>query len=147
MSLYDRDFHAWAHEQAALARARSGNALDWENVAEELEGLGKQQRSELRNRYEILLAHLLKWRLQPDRRSRSWRLTIAEQRRRIAEHLAENPSLQRDEASIYATAYGFARYTAARQMRRALESTPAESPFTPAQALDPDFWPETASQA
>lgn len=60
MSLYDRDFHAWANEQAELARSRSANALDWDNVAEELEGLGKQKRSELQSRYEVLLMHLLK---------------------------------------------------------------------------------------
>ena len=64
MGLYDRDFHAWAHEQAALARSRSANALDWDNVAEELESLGKQQRAELRSRYVVLLKHLLKWRIK-----------------------------------------------------------------------------------
>jgi hypothetical protein len=60
MSLYDLDFHAWATQQARLARRRSGNELDWDNVAEELEGLGKQQRSELKSRYLVLLTHLLK---------------------------------------------------------------------------------------
>ncbi|NKB18587.1 MAG: DUF29 domain-containing protein, partial [Pseudanabaena sp. CRU_2_10] len=53
----------------------------------------KQQRQELRNRLGVLLGHLLKWRYQPEGRSRSWTGTIREQRRRIKEHLADNPSL------------------------------------------------------
>jgi hypothetical protein len=142
MSLYDRDFHAWANEQAALLRARSGNALDWDNVAEELEGLGKQQRSELRSRYEVLLVHLLKWLLQPAKRSQSWRLTITEQRRRIGDHIEENPSLKADDAAIFARAYELARYPAARQTRLSLERMPSHPPFTREQALNADFWPE-----
>ena len=142
MTLYDRDFHAWANEQASLLRARSGNALDWDNVAEELEGLGEQQRSELRSRYEVLLVHLLKWLLQPTKRGQSWRLTIAEQRRRIADHLEENPSLKADDTAIFARPYELARYPAARQMRLSLERMPSAPPFTREQTLDLDFWPE-----
>ena len=61
MTLYDRDFHAWANEQAALARSRSANELDWDKVAEELEDLGKWVKAELKSRYRVLLMHLLKW--------------------------------------------------------------------------------------
>lgn len=43
MSAYDLDTYAWAREQADALRRRSANEIDWENVAEEIESLGKQQ--------------------------------------------------------------------------------------------------------
>ncbi len=93
-TLYDADFYAWTQQQAEYLRSGKVNALDFENLAEEIEFLGKQLRQELRNRLGILLGHLLKWHYQPQRRSRSWFATIREQRREILEHLQENPSLK-----------------------------------------------------
>ncbi|NJM66180.1 MAG: DUF29 domain-containing protein [Acaryochloris sp. RU_4_1] len=92
--LYDQDFYAWTQYQAKLLRAGHLNELDTENLIEEIESLGRQERQELRNRLGVLLGHLLKWRYQPEARSRSWFYTIREQRRRIQEHLADNPSLK-----------------------------------------------------
>ncbi len=40
--LYERDFHAWLLEQAGHARAGRAEALDLENIAEELEGLARR---------------------------------------------------------------------------------------------------------
>ena len=51
-----------------------------QNVAEELEALGNEQASALRSSYRILLLHLLKWRYQPKRRTRSWAGTIVRER-------------------------------------------------------------------
>lgn len=93
-TLYDQDFYAWIQRQIELLQARQWNQVDIENLIEELDSLGKQQRQELRNRLGVLLGHLLKWRYQPEGRSRSWTGTIREQRRRIKEHLADNPSLK-----------------------------------------------------
>jgi hypothetical protein len=93
-SLYDHDFHAWTQQQAEALRAGKWQLLDIENLVEEIESLGKQERQELRNRLGILLGHLLKWHYQPEARSKSWAATIREQRRRIVEHLADNPSLK-----------------------------------------------------
>lgn len=92
--LYETDFYAWTQQQAELLKLGKLNALDISNLLEEIESLGKQQKQELRNRLGILIGHLLKWEYQPDFRSKSWRVTIREQRRRIKEHLAENPSLK-----------------------------------------------------
>lgn len=142
MSLYERDYHAWAFEQAALARRRSSNELDWDNVAEELEDLGKQQQSELRSRYVVLLHHLLKWLYQPERKGRSWLGSIRGQRLDIAEHLARHPSLKAVDAELFANAYTRARIEAFTDTELDIETFPVESPFTPEQARDDDFWPE-----
>ncbi|GAC1460059.1 MAG: DUF29 domain-containing protein [Chamaesiphon sp.] len=93
-TLYDHDFYAWTMRQIEMLQACQWNQVDIENLIEELDSLGKQQRQELRNRLGVLLGHLLKWHYQPEGRSRSWTGTIREQRRRIKEHLADNPSLK-----------------------------------------------------
>lgn len=127
--LYDQDFLAWTRDQADALRRRSANELDWENLLEEVESLGKQQRSELRNHLIILLVHLLKWRLQPDRRSRSWALTIAEQRRESERMVVENPSLKAELDDLLESAYRIARLRAARQSRLSIKAFPDDNPF------------------
>ncbi len=93
-TLYDQDFYAWTQRQIELLQAQQWEQVDLENLIEELDSLGKQQRQELRNRLGVLLGHLLKWRYQPEARSQSWFYTIKEQRQEIQRHLKENPSLK-----------------------------------------------------
>ena len=93
-TLYDQDFYAWTQQQVELLKTGQWKQIDIENLIEEIESLGKQQRQELRNRLEVLLGHLLKWRFQPEGRSKSWFYTIREQRQEIQRHLKENPSLK-----------------------------------------------------
>lgn len=140
---YDDDVYGWALEQAAALRRRAANEIDWENVAEEIESLGRQQISEFRSRMIVLCAHLLKWIYQPERRSRSWLATIREQRRQIAAHLDENPSLQPAEADQFLKAYGIARDRASGDTDLDVETFPAEPPFTLEQAKALDWMPST----
>ena len=72
--LYDRDFYAWANEQAGLLREGRLSSADVANIAEEIETLGRNEKRELRSRLSVLFLLLLKWRHQPARRSRSWEL-------------------------------------------------------------------------
>lgn len=127
--LYALDFFAWTQDQADALRRRSVNEIDWENLLEEVESLGRQERSELRSHLIILLTHLLKWRYQPERRSRSWALTVAEQRIEALRVLRENPSLKRQIADLLSDAYETARIKAARETRRPKATFPPESPF------------------
>lgn len=90
---YEGDVIAWASEQARLLRERRFDELDIENIAEEIEDVGKSEQRELASRMAVLLAHLLKWHFQPARRSESWRRTITDQRRMIRRRLAKTPSL------------------------------------------------------
>ncbi len=93
-NLYETDFYAWTLEQSKLLKEGDFNHLDVINLVEEIESLGKQQRQELRNRLGILIGHLLKWDYQPEKRSKSWRVTLQIQRREIEDLLADNPSLK-----------------------------------------------------
>jgi hypothetical protein len=94
ITLYEQDFYAWTLQQTELLRAERWDLVDIENLIEEIESLGKRERQELRNRLGVLLGHLLKWRYQPEARSKSWLATIGEQRREILELLQDNPSLK-----------------------------------------------------
>ena len=91
---YESDVVAWANEQAALLRAGKLSAIDIEHIAEEIEDVGKSEQRELASRMAVLLAHLLKWQTQPERRGNSWRNTIRAQRKEIAYGLEEAPSLR-----------------------------------------------------
>jgi hypothetical protein len=93
-NLYEIDFYAWTLEQSKFLTEGDFKHLDIANLVEEIESLGKQQRQELRNRLGVLIGHLLKWDYQLEKRSKSWRVTIREQRREILQLLKENPSLK-----------------------------------------------------
>lgn len=64
---YEKDVVAWAWEQAALLRAGKLAAIDIEHIAEEIEDVGKSEQRELASRVTVVLAHLLKWKFQPER--------------------------------------------------------------------------------
>ncbi len=59
-ALYDEDFYGWTMEQARLLRAGEFARLDIENVAEELESIGRRDRREIDGRLVVLLSHILK---------------------------------------------------------------------------------------
>jgi hypothetical protein len=143
--LYDTDGYTWAMRQAEALRKRSANEIDWDNVAEEIESLGKSFAKELRSRYIVLLTHLLKWLYQPEMRSRSWEASIRTQRREIAKHLDDNPGLQPRRAALFDSAYETARDQASGETDLPLETFPEANPFTLDQAMDPEFWPQAAA--
>lgn len=136
---YDADFYTWAMSQADAVRRRSANEVDWDNVAEELESLGRGEARELSSRYVVLLTHLLKWAYQPRRRSKSWLATIAIQRRVLAKHLKGNPGLKPREAEEFDEAYAIARLEAVKETKLDLGTFPETPPFTLEQAKD-DKW-------
>ena len=91
---YEADVIAWANEQAAMLRSGQLSALDIENIAEEILDVGKSEQRELANRMAVLLAHLLKWKFQPERRGSSWETTIQGQRESIKRRIRKTPSLK-----------------------------------------------------
>jgi hypothetical protein len=139
---YESDFFAWTQEQARLLRAGEIPELDIENIAEELEDMGRSIRRELRNRLAVLTMHLLKWRYQPGFRSSSWRGTIKEQRVQIADLLDESPSLKSVLAQDFSKIYRLSVSEALRETGLAETTFPVECPFTPDQIMAEDFLPD-----
>ena len=143
-SLYEQDFFAWANEQAALLRSGRLDQADIDHIAEEIESMGRTEKRELVSRLAVLLMHLLQWRLQPTMRSASWRLTIEVQRRELACHLEDNPSLKSRLGEAIEAAYGDAALNAARETGIDKAQFPAVCPWPHDDISSPDFWPDGA---
>ena len=135
-TLYDQDFYAWTQQQVDLLKTGQWKQVDIENLIEEIESLGKQQRQELRNRLGVLLGHLLKWRYQPEGRSKSWRATIREQRREIQRHLKENPSLKPYLAEAIEIGYEGGLDLLDRETSVDLKQVPQACPFSQVEIFD-----------
>ena len=143
-TLYDQDVILWSEEQARLLRSQRFSELDVEHLADEIEDVGKSEKRELANRMAALLAHLIKWKTQPDNRTNSWRATINDQRRRIALAIKETPSLKAVmglpdwQEGVWLDARSQAR----KEMGFPGDDLPEVCPWSMDQAVDPEFGPE-----
>lgn len=140
--IHREDFYNWAMQNAELLRQGRLGEIDSERIAEELEDMGASKERELESRLGVLLAHLLKWVYQPERRGNSWQLTIEEQRRRIERLLRKNPSLKSKLPENFLDAYGDARLIAARETGIPKIRFPETCPFSLEETLTDAYWPE-----
>ncbi|CAN1210304.1 DUF29 domain-containing protein [Tumidithrix helvetica PCC 7403] len=140
-TLYDRDFAVWIETTVALLKANQFQQIDLENLIEEVESMGKSQKSAIRNNLIVVLLHLLKWQYQPERRSKSWRSSMIEHRRRLRDYFLDSPSLRRYLDEVFDRCYEDACKQAAIETGLDLKVFPKESPFTPDQSLDSEFLP------
>ena len=130
-SLYDSDLVAWSAEQARVlreaGRQRINLPIDWENVAEEIESLGRSERRTLGSRIGTVIERLLKLEVSPATDPAAvWRDTIRRTRQEIAEILEESPSLRREVPEIAAR-----QLTAARKLVLANLADYGEQPLRP----------------
>lgn len=137
----DDDFALWAAEQGALLRAGKFTRVDIDNVAEELESLGRSDKYQIDHRMEVLIAHLLKWEFQPAKRKYGWKASIDEQRIRIGRVLDESPSLKGRPGETLAGSYVIGRNDAVSETKLPESMFPETCPYTIEQILDPDFLP------
>lgn len=145
---YEQDIVAWANEQAGLIRSGRFDLLDLENIAEEIEDVGKSEQRELESRMAVLLAHLLKWQYQPERRGSSWLNTIRGQRNMVSKRLQKTPSLKHtlEDTDWWDDAWFDGVTQAARETGQEFDSFPVDCIWTPEQILNLEFYPEdTAS--
>jgi len=145
-SLYDRDYYAWLVKQAAHIRARRFHQLDCEALAEELEDMGRSERRAVESYLKNLLLHLLKWAMQPQHRSGSWRDSIDTARDAMGDLLQESPSLRPHLPEFVARQYARARRSAANQTGIAEANFPTTCPFRLNEILTPAFFPEAREQ-
>jgi hypothetical protein len=122
--------------------AKDWAALDLAHLVEEIEDLGNEQRHAVESHLRILLAHLLKWVYQPQRRQRSWRVSIGNARAEIAQRLRTSPSLHGQLPKLLGWAYPKARRLARDETDLSLATFPELCPWSPEQLLDEDFLPE-----
>jgi hypothetical protein len=138
---YETDIAAWAREQAELLRSGRLSAIDALNIAEEIEDVGKSAKRELGSHIAVLLAHLLKWKFQPQRRSRSWEATIRLQRAEIRNDFLEAPSLVHALDNAEWLALLWRRGAVLAHKETALEF-PQQWLWSVDQVIDDAFWPD-----
>jgi len=121
--LYEKDFIRWTEQQSNALRDASrfptNLPLDWENLAEEIESLGRSQRRELRSRLMAILEHLLKLEHSPAPDPRhGWMDTVDRERSEIERLLEDSPSLRREVARMITVEAARAARLAARALFR-----------------------------
>ena len=137
-TLYDEDVIAWAEQQAALLRSGQWSLLDIDNIAGEIEDVGKSERRALCHRMAVLVEHLIKCRYQPERCGASWRRTIREQRAQVRKLLRQSPSLRKlmADPGFAEDVWSDAVILAVKEA--ALDDLPEQSPWTLDEALRED---------
>ncbi len=139
---YDTDIIAWAKEQANFIRSGKLDLLDVENIASEIDDVGKSEQREFESRMAILLSHLLKWQYQPERRGSSWQRTIKDQRKMIERRLVKTPSLKTDviDPDFWITVWDDATRFAENETGM-LNTFPDTCGWDFTQVMDANFWP------
>lgn len=149
--LYEADFQGWVEQTIAALETRSFDRLDIPHLVEELAELGRSERKGLTSNLLILLAHLLKLRVQvdaPETMQESWLTSVAEHRQRVLFDLQETPSLQSYLEEAIEKAYPQARRLAIREGKLARFGVrvpnegeyPMNCPFELEQVLDEEFY-------
>jgi Domain of unknown function DUF29 len=141
--LYDGDYYAWIQKQARALRKHRIDEIDWANVAEEIEDLGKSEKRSVESQIARIVEHLLKLAYAPARMKslnrRGWELSIREARHQIRKLLRESPSLSRETNALFADAYESGRTAALIALKAADSGLPEISPWSLEQVLDKDF--------
>lgn len=141
LATYQTDLAAWSADQARRLRQAKPGGLDWKNLAEEIESLGRSDRRAIGSALKVILEHLIKWRFQAERRTASSSDSIDEHRDRIQRIVEDSPSLRGAPEDMLEIEYQRARRKALRDMGAASKTVPAGCPFALHEVLDPDFWP------
>ena len=139
---YEKDFYAWTIHNAQLLKSGKLSDIDVEHIAEEIESMGKSEKRELLNRLAILLTHLLKWKYQPAKQSKSWELTIKEHRFELNDLLLDSPSLKAMLLKQFSHAYQKTLILAEKETGLLKKTFPKEAPFSLKQALQKGYLPK-----
>jgi hypothetical protein len=141
-SLYETDYLKWIDTTIEKLRLQDYSNIDWENLIEEIEDMGRSERKSLKSNLIVVLTHLLKWQYQPEFRSGSWKGSIVEHRRRIREALSDSPSLKPYLEEVFAGGYLDAVEQASAETGLPVETFPQECPYTSAEVLNSNFLSE-----
>jgi hypothetical protein len=139
--LYERDFALWLEEQALALKERRAAALDWDNLAEEIEGLARSDRRALRSFLQHALEHMLElayWETERESNQRQWLDHLNNARDGITNIIEDSPSLRNYLPEVLNAAYERARARAENRMGRQL---PEELPWSLEQIRDDTFYP------
>jgi hypothetical protein len=139
-ALYETDFAEWAETQSGALRRREARELDWDNLAEEIEALARNDNRAIRSHLTNLLKHLIKRKIQPGKRTDSWVQSIVNAREELDLIIEDSPSLRSYPSLMFERCYDRAFKMALRET--GLDVRPERTPWTIEQTLSADFFPE-----
>ncbi|MFB2892178.1 DUF29 domain-containing protein [Aerosakkonemataceae cyanobacterium BLCC-F50] len=140
-TLYETDYLKWIETTVAKLRMGDYSHIDWENLIEEIEDMGKSERRSLESNLTVIITHLLKWQYQPEFRSGSWRGSINEHRRRIRKAFKESPSLKPFLTEVFAECYADAVEQAIAETGLSVGVFPEICPYSSEEVLSSEFLP------
>ena len=137
--LYETDYVKWIKTTVEKLRVQDYSNIDWENLIEEIEDMGRSERRNLKSNLIVVLTHLLKWQYQPEFKSGSWKGSIVEHRRRIREALKDSPCLKPYLQEVFDECYSDAVEQANAETGLSVETFPQVCPYTSVEVLDSNF--------
>ncbi len=140
-TVYEQDYQLWLDGTIENLKHRNFDNLDIDLLIEEIEEMGGSLKDALENNLIVILAHLLKWKYQPEKRLGSWKASIKENRRRVNKSIQKHPSLKNYYESIFSESYSPAVDWAIEETGLSPDIFPGKCPFTPEQVLDSEFLP------
>lgn len=141
--LYTTDYVQWIESTVAKLRQQDYGNVDWQNLIEEIEDMGRSERKSLKSNFIVILLHLLKWQYQPQMRGGSWAGSMVEHRRRVRDAIADSPSLKPYLEESYPDWYGDAVRQAIAETQLDPKAFPAVCSYSLSEILDFDFLPKT----
>ncbi len=137
--LYDTDYYLWLQQTAKSLANHHWDDLDWDNLLEEIESLGRREKKAIKSNLRSIILHLLKWNYQVNKRSQSWIYSIAEHRQRLYDDFETSPSLKRYCQEIFLQVYEEARKLASKETGLPLRHFPEDCPFLLENILDENW--------
>jgi Domain of unknown function DUF29 len=135
--LYEQDETAWLEQMAELIRNRQIDQLDLTNLAEYLDDMARRDRREVQSRLTTLLAHILKWLYQPERRSGGWHATVLHQQFELAD-MASSGVLRTHAEAVLDHSYANAIKQAAVETGLSQDTFPKQCPYSIEELLNND---------
>jgi hypothetical protein len=137
--MYEEDYYLWTQTMVEKLKNQDYLTIDWDNLIEEIEDMGKSQKRAIESLLLRLTEHLLKlkyWEAEKQRNKRHWEAEVVNFRVLLRKRFKESPSLKANLAEIYEENLRDAKRSLSK-----LFDLPEQIELTLTQVLDEDWFP------
>ncbi len=143
-NLYDNDYNLWLEETVKQLQAKDFDAIDWENLIEEIASLGRSEKRRIESLLTRLFEHLLKlayWEKERNYNQNHWKREIRNFRKQINKELKASPSLKNYLLKVFENCYQDSRELVADVSELPLNTFPSSPIGNAEQILDENWLP------
>lgn len=136
---YEEDYYLWIQTMVEKLKNQDYSTVDWDNLIEEIDDMGKSQKRAVESLLLRLTEHLLKlkyWEAEKQRNKKHWQAEVVNFRVLLGKRLKESPSLKGKLPEIYAEILPDSQRSVSK-----LCDLPEQIELTLAQVLDEDWFP------